>query len=127
MRRDEMLQEIASLDDQINTHLAGAKIPTLDKKPFPLGTWIVAAIFFALSYYGHLIPEVGEQIHQYGKWMLYAGILMAVLAVLSTLAWIMSKLKKDNTTEYREATAKVKVLQERRQQLVLKIKELDSD
>ncbi len=127
MRREEMLQEIASLDDQINTHLAGAKIPTLDKRPFPLGTWIVALIFFALTYYGHLIPEVGAQIHEYGKWFWYAGILMAVVALLSTLSWIMSKLKKDNTTEYREATAKVKVLQERRQELVMRIKELDNN
>ncbi len=125
MRRDEMMQEIASLDDQINTQLAGAKLPSLDKPSFPLGTWLIAAVFYGLSLYGALLPEVGPQMKEYSVYFFWGAVIIAVFALLGTFSWMIKMFRTENTESYRAATAQVKVLQDRRQELVLRVKELD--
>ncbi|MGB9690869.1 MAG: hypothetical protein ACPL7D_01730 [Candidatus Sumerlaeaceae bacterium] len=114
---EELQQRIAELDKQINQILIEKRLPPLKPpKPFPLGTWIIALLLGGYYLFGDLIPVVGQHYGDYAKYVLYAAVAVAALALLRTVLWLFSRNPK-TPPEYLEASRRVKELQDQRRLL----------
>lgn len=118
MNRQQLMAEIAALDQKINAAAAAARAPRLNTSysKFPLASFISAAFFIAVGLFGPpyappAVPGIAFTA------AIGLGVLIALFAVYRTLRWLMSKRKPSSVNEYRNQTDEVRELQERRKQL----------
>ena len=124
--RQELQQQLADVDRQINSELSKTKLPDLRSEhgQFPLPLFILAAICFAWYVAGNMIPVAGEYHSMTAKWVMYAGGVLLFLGVLRTLQWIIKRRPKGDAN-YMAATTRVRELQQQRRDIQRQIKELD--
>jgi hypothetical protein len=123
--RQELQQQLADVDRQINSELSKTKLPELrTDMQFPLPLFILAAICFAWWAIGAQIPVAGEYHPATAKWVMYAGCVLVALGALRTLQWLMKRNPKGDAG-YLEATTRVRELQQQRREIQRQIKELD--
>lgn len=126
MDRAEIQREIAEIDQELNRTLGSTALPSLDVKPFPVWTWVLALVAAAWWMIGSDVPVISEYHGQYGEWGMYAAIVLGLLGLLSTLSWLFRR-RGGVSTEYRQATEKARVLQERRRELQVRLRELEAE
>ncbi len=128
MRRDNILREIANLDEEINRVIGATELPKLDARPFPLGTWIFAAMCFGWAEFGSMIPGAFHYHLQTGAYAWYLGLIMAGVAFLSTLSWLLRGRGDHNKSDaYYTASRKARVLQEQRQELQAELRAISGE
>ena len=128
MRRQDLLREIARLDDEINSTVAAAELPRLDYRPFPKGTWLFALLMLGWAEFGGYIPGSFYYHLQTARYDWYLGLVIALVAVLSTISWFMrSRGYKDKSEAYTEASRRARGLQERRRELQMELRALSED
>lgn len=125
--RQELQQQLADVDRQINSELSQTKLPDLRSEhgQFPLPLFILAAICFAWYAAGNMIPIAGEYHSMTARWVMYAGGVLVLLGVFRTLQWIIKRRPKGDA-KYMEATTRVRELQQQRREIQRQIKELDA-
>ncbi len=125
--REELQQQLADLDRQISAELGKTKLPELrsEHRQFPGATWILAALCFGWYALGASVPVAGEYHAMTAQWVMYAGILLAVIAALRTLLWLTKRNPKGDA-QYVESTGRVRELQAMRRDLMKQMKDLDS-
>jgi hypothetical protein len=126
MTRDEIQREISDIDRELNRVLGSAKLPSLEARPFPAWTWILAFVAAAWWMFGSQLPVIQNYHRDYGEWGLYASLFFGLFALLSTLSW-MFRRRGGVTEEYRAATEKSRDLQERRRELQVRLRELEAE
>lgn len=120
---EEIQKQIAELDKQINQILVEKRLPPLKPpKPFPLGSWILAAVVGAYYLFGDLLPAVGGLHAAYQTYALYATLALGAYALLRTVLWLFSG-KPKTPPEYIEATRQVQELQNQRRLLEKELRE----
>jgi hypothetical protein len=121
---DEIQREIADLDKQINDTYAETRLPSLrPARKFPSGSWGLAVICLGWHFFADLVPPV-QSFHDLSKpYVLYAGLVLAAIAVLQTVFWFFGGTPKASKA-YTEATRKANELQERRRMLQQELKAL---
>jgi len=124
MTREQCLAEIAELDKEINAALANAPLPKLESRPFPIGSWILAVLTFVWWMFGSEIPYLQNFHFRIMDYVFYGALIMTALAVISTLSYLLRRRGGTNVA-FRQATEKVKVLQDRRRELQVRLKELE--
>ncbi len=118
MRREQLLKEIAEIDEEINKVVAATALPRLDARPFPLGTWIFAGMCFAWSEFGYKIPSAFHYYLQTETYARYMGIIIAIVAALSTISWLIrGSGQRGKNDDYFKTSRKARELQERRRDL----------
>jgi hypothetical protein len=125
MTREDIQRRIADLDTEINRILGNARLPSLEIRPFPKGTWILFGLCLVYYFFGADIPYVDAYHNQYARYAFYASGILAILALWGTLTWLFRR-GGGFSKEYGEATAKVKDLQNERRELQAELKELQS-
>jgi hypothetical protein len=126
MDRASIQREIAEIDGELNRTLGATKLPSLEVKPFPIWTWLLAFAAAAWWMLGSDLPVIAEYHRSYGEYGLYAAIALGLLGLFSTLSWALRK-RGGVSQEYRQATEKARVLQERRRELQVQLRELDAE
>lgn len=120
---EDIQRQIGELDKRINQILTEHRLPPLKPpKPFPLGTWIVAAVLGAYYLFGDMIPVVGEYRGNYANYVMYATVAVAALALLRTALWLISRAPR-TPPEYIEVTRQVQELQNQRRLLEAELRE----
>ncbi|MCX7626150.1 MAG: hypothetical protein N2Z21_08065 [Candidatus Sumerlaeaceae bacterium] len=120
---EEIQRQIAELDKQINKILTERRLPPLKPpKPFPLGTWILAALAGGYYLFGDLIPVVGQFYATYQRYALYATLALGAYALVRTALWLFSR-KPKTPPEYLEASQQVQELQNQRRLLEKELRE----
>ena len=124
MTKEEILQEIAALDRQINQQVAQQKLPRLNMKysRFPWATWIAAVVFFGLWLYGGMF--IPENIFDIGQYVAFGLGVLFVLAGLWRTIMFLFKGRQKTDSKYAAATEKVRMLQEKRQELQEQLDEM---
>ena len=124
--RAAIQREIAEIDGELNRTLGSTTLPSLDSKPFPKGTWLLAFLAAAWWMFGSELPVISEYYPKYGEWGMYAAIGFGILALLTTLSWLFRR-RGGVSAEYRQASDKARILQERRRELQVQLRELEAD
>lgn len=125
MNREQILEEIARLDEEINRVLASAQLPKLEHRPFPLGLWALTGLSFAWWKYGDYLPGAYIYHFETAQYGFYLGIVFAVIAVLSSISWLIRGRGYGGKSEaYRSASRNARELQERRRELQAELKSL---
>ena len=128
MKREELQREIARLDDEINRVISSVELPKLDVRPFPTGTWLFAFLCLAWWLYGYKIPGAYDYHLQTSVWAFRLGALMAMVALLSTISWVLRGRGYQNRSDaYTNASRKARELQERRKDLQAELRSLTQD
>ena len=125
MTREDIQRRIADLDNEINRILGNARLPSLEVRPFPKGTWILSALCLGYYFFGGDLPYVDAYHSEYAKYAFGASGILAVLALWSSLTWLFRR-RGGFSKEYGEATAKVRDLQNERRELQAELKEFQS-
>ena len=128
MRREELLAEIARLDEEINRTIASAELPRIDVRPFPYAIWLFTALCFAWVYLGN---RVLSDYALYLDTVSYAwniGIICGIVAVLATINWIFrGRGYQAKSDAYTIASRRARELQERRRELQTELKSISSE
>jgi len=120
---EELQKQIADLDREINRILAEKRLPPLKPpRPFPLSSWVLAIVLVAYYLFGDLLPYVGTYHGKFGLYAFYAGLVMALLALLLTVRWLFSRAPR-TPPEYIEASRKAQELQNQRRLLEKQLRE----
>ncbi len=128
MNRESLQRRIAQLDEEINQVITATEIPKLDVRPFPTGTWLVAILCFAWSQFGSLIPGARQYHLETAKWAWIAGIVLGVIAILSTISWFFRRRGyKGRSDNYMAASRKARELQEKRRELQAELRSLTEE
>ena len=128
MRREDLLREIARIDDEINAVVGAAELPRLNAVPFPTGTWVLAILCLAWWQFGGHIPGVFIFHLETARWAFYVGLLLAVFGFLSTIRWMFSgRSYQEKSSAYTDASRKARELQERRRDLQAELRALVKD
>lgn len=115
---------IAELDRQINSEVAGVRMPGIgNRRQFPTTSWVTSLAAFGWHYYGDAIPSAEDFHNQFASYGFYAGIIFAVLAVWGTFLYLIQPSPKVSP-EYRASTERVRVMQEERRELVARLRSL---
>ena len=125
MGRDDIQRRIAQLDNEINSIIGSAQLPSLEVRPFPKGTWIMAILLLGYYLFGADIPYISQFHEPYARYFYIGSGIFAVLAVWGTLSWLFRR-RGGMSKEYGAATAKVRDLQNERRELQSQLKELSS-
>jgi hypothetical protein len=126
MDRASIQREIAEIDGELNRTLGSTQLPSLEVKPFPVWSWVLAFLAAAWWMIGSDVPVISEYHGRYGEYGFYAAIALGLLALFSTISWALRR-RGGVSPEYRQATEKARVLQERRRELQVQLRELDAD
>ncbi len=128
MTREEILKEIARLDEEINRTVAAVELPKLEHRPFPLGMWFLTAGCFAWYRYGGQIPQAYIMHYETAMYAYYLGIIFGVIAVLATISWIVRGRGYSSKSEaYTAAGRSARELQERRRDLQAELRAISRD
>ena len=128
MKRDELLKEIARLDEEINRMVASAKLPSLDARPFPFGTWTFAIMCFAWWQYGDRIPGAYIYYLNTYNYAYYLGLVIGLVAILSTISWFLrGRGYQTKNSAYLTASRSARALQERRRELQAELRAISRD
>ncbi|MGI8907424.1 MAG: hypothetical protein ACR2IE_13145 [Candidatus Sumerlaeaceae bacterium] len=126
MQRDAIQREIAEIDGELNRVLGSTTLPSLEVKPFPKGTWLLAFLSAAWWMFGSDLPVISNYHSQYGDWGMYAAVAFGILGLMTTLSWLFRR-RGGMSTEYAQASEKARVLQERRRELQVELRELEAE
>lgn len=127
MTHSEVQNRIAEIDRQVNSEVAGSKLPlTTTYRNFPTTTWVLAAVAFAWSFYGDAVPGSLNFHDHYSVYAWYTGLILAALALWGTVLYLFQPRPKISDA-YRESTARVRTLQEERRELMVRLRELDPE
>jgi hypothetical protein len=123
MTRQEIMQQLAELDKQINAIAGSDRVGqiTVGKFDFPTGNYIGALFFAGVWWLGGMIQA---ELHRQYSWI--ALILAAVFllsALWRTFRWL-TKPRLGADRKMQEAMDKVRGLQIQRQELQRRLKEL---
>jgi MFS superfamily sulfate permease-like transporter len=128
MNREQLLQEIARLDEEINRVVGSTRLPALEYRPFPIGTWITAAMFFAWWKFGDRLPGAYVYHYQSQNYAFYLGLIFIVIAIFSSISWFIRSRKYGKTSEeYTAASRDARELQERRRELQAELRALSKE
>ena len=124
MQREDLVQRIAELDQQINQSVSQTKVPSLNvrNRTFPWSYWTSVILFAALWLYGGMF--IPEQYDWTGPVFLVLAGLFLIMAVIKTLIYLFKKGQKVDKN-YVAKTEKVRELQARRQELQKQLNEMD--
>ncbi len=118
MRKEQLLQEIASLDEQITRLTAAAALPQYDSRQFPLGKWVLTALIFGWAEFGYRIPDAYIFHVKTARYAWYLTIFMVAVTLVSTFLWMMRGFNRHkNCDEYYTASRQARELQLRRKEL----------
>lgn len=131
MRREQLLREIAEIDDRINQAVTSAELPTFEYKPFPLGTWILAIMLFAWSRFGSMIPEAYAYYDQTKTYAFYGAIVLGALALIRSVLWLLrghgGRAYQKKSSAYMEASRDARELQEKRRELQAELRAISGE
>lgn len=128
MKRDDILAEIARIDEEVNRTVSSVELPWLDVRPFPYGIWIFAALCYAWTHFGYRIPGAYAIHMETAPYSRYLGIICAVVGLLATINWLFrGRGYRAETDAYVQATRRARDLQERRRELQSELKVISSD
>lgn len=128
MRRELLLQEIANIDKELNRVVAASPLPAMNGRPFPLGAWVFAGMCLGWAEYGHRIPGAYLHYLQTARYAWYLGIAMAVVALFSTISWLVRSFGRSNKSEnYFSASREARILQERRRDLQAELRAISGE
>jgi hypothetical protein len=118
MRREQLLDEIARVDEEINQTIASAQLPRIDVRPFPYSIWIITAAFFAWYFFGDRLPGAYAQYLATADYARILGWICAAVAALATVNWMLRGRGYHSKNEaYLNASRRARELQERRREL----------
>jgi len=128
MRREDLLREIAEIDDQINSVIGAVELPKLNAVPFPTGTWVLAILCFAWWQFGGYIPGAFIFHLETARWAFYLGLVLSVFGFISTVRWMFSgRSYEAQSSAYTDASRKARELQERRRDLQAELRAISKD
>lgn len=123
--RQEILKRISDLDRQINSELAQQRAPTLEQthRSFPIMDWAAAVVCYAWVQFGANIPGVQDFHGASAKYVFWAAIALAVLALIRSVLWFV-KRPRGRMQGYAEMTERVRRLQDERRDLQLELEQV---
>lgn len=131
MRRDEILAEIARLDEQINRTVSRVELPRVDAYPFPVGIWVFTLACFAWYLYADDIPATAMYHLQTAVYAKYLGWICGGFALLATMNWayraLSSRRDRSKSEAYMAASRQARELQERRRELQAELRSLTEE
>lgn len=114
MDREQIMQEIARLDQQIRDISARGRAGRLTVQPFPIGAWIGAMVCLAYWLFGGMIEQ---EFHAWAQYIgLVLGILLLLSAVLQSIKWIGSR-GGGKTRDFEKNMQEAQILQAKRDEL----------
>lgn len=128
MDRQDILDQIAELNHQINSETAAQKAPEFGGSDarFPTSTIIAGCLVTAWYFYGGelgMIPGARPFYREYGEYALYVAIFLGLLAGFQILR-MLARGKPKIDTAYAESAERVRHLQDQRRLLQEKLKSL---
>lgn len=128
MKRDELLAEIARLDEEINRIVTSVELPHIDHRPFPMGLWLFCGICFAWYYFGDRLPGIYSYYVMSAHYAWYAGIIFILIAIYATLRWALGgRSYHRQSQEYTQASLQARELQERRRELQAELRAISAE
>ncbi len=126
MTRQEIMQQIAALDKQINEIAGKDRVArgSLSGRAFPAGNWIGALAIGAIWFFGGQIAPLAELHRAYAFYVFIAAALLAVLAIIRTVQWVLQPGLGANKG-LAESLERVRGLQLQRQELQRRLAEID--
>lgn len=124
--RKQLQQEIAELDTEINQILERVKAPDIRMRTsaFPSGNWGIFILCSAWWMFGDMVSA--DMYFRSETIIFYMALIFGAMALLRTLVWTLRRGSPEMPPEYREATERVKLLQDKRRELQKQMKELDA-
>lgn len=124
MNPDDIQIRIAELDRQINSEVAGIRMPGIgNRRQFPTMTCVMAVAAFGWYRYGDVLPSAEELHVQYATYGFYAAVVLGALALWSAFLYLIQPSPKISP-EYRASTERVRAMQEERRELVARLRSL---
>lgn len=127
MRREEVQSRVAELDREINTELAGTKLPdSATRRSLPISTFILAAASFGWYFYGSEFDLTRASHAATKQWGMYLALFLIAIGIVQLIMYI-TQPRAVVGEEYRAAAARVKALQEERRGLLAELKLKDEE
>lgn len=128
MRRDELLAEIARLDEEINRTVSTVELPRIDVRPFPWAIWVFTALCFAWFFFGDRIPGAYSHYLASVNYAWNIGLVCGIVAVLATINWMFrGRGYQAKSDAYVTASRHARELQERRRELQSELKSISAE
>jgi len=128
MRREELLREIARLDEEINRTIGSAELPRIDVRPFPYSIWLFTIGCFAWALFGDRIPGAYVYYLESVRYAWYLGIICAGVGFIAVVNWLFRGRGYQAKSEaYVSASRKARELQERRRELQTELRAISGD
>lgn len=123
MVREQLVRQIAAIDEEINKEAAAHRVPSLNLKhrTFPFATWISAIFFLAFWLFGSHIAAA------YFEWapliFLVLGALFTLSGIWRTMMWVVKRNQKVDAG-YAEGSARIRALRAEREELQQRLNEM---
>lgn len=126
MGKQELIQQLAALDHQINTQLAQTELPRSSGvyRPFPVGNWVLALLCVGWWLFGSQVPYAAPYHPETASYAFWAGVVLGGIALLRSVLCLF-RPKSSVSPEYLEATKRIRELQEQRRVLQEKIRAIE--